>query len=74
MQDDTKKLIELSERIAVETDTRVNKDTRGHVWKTNARGHVDVYVGDFHNNITCANCGYVYCIACHNRPQKNCKK
>ena len=30
MQDDTKKLIELSERIAVETDTRVNKDTRGH--------------------------------------------
>jgi Fe2+ or Zn2+ uptake regulation protein len=68
-------LIELLERAASEQDARLNANTRGHVWIKNSRGHVDVDgSSDFHNHVQCEKCGYVYCIACHHVPQKDCTK
>lgn len=75
MDNETKYLIELLERAAVETDARVNKDTRGHVWEKDTRGHVIVDgSSDFHNHVKCEKCGYVYCIACHDAPPIACTK
>jgi Fe2+ or Zn2+ uptake regulation protein len=75
MDELTRKLIELSEQIDIENDARVNKNTRGHVWKLNDRGHVDIDgSSDFHNHVQCSKCGYVYCIACHDIPPKACTK
>lgn len=72
--DENQELIELLERAAIEQDARVNANTRGHVWTTRSNGHVDIHAGDFHNNVQCEKCGYVYCIACHDSPQKDCTK
>ena len=75
MDEQTRELIELLERGAIETDARVNRVTLGHVWITRPDGHVFVDgSSDFHNHVKCATCGYVYCIACHNEPQKVCTK
>lgn len=62
---DETKVLELLERSALETDARVNKSPNGHLWETRPDGHVDLYVGDFHSTVTCATCGYSYCIHCH---------
>ena len=67
-------LAEVMERAAVSQDERVNKDTRGHVWKLDEFRHVKIHGGDFHNTVTCEKCGYVYCIACHDVPPQACKK
>lgn len=67
-------LAELMENAAISQDKRVNANTKGHVWKLNEFNHVKINGGDFHNTVTCANCGYTYCIACHDIPPKPCKK
>jgi hypothetical protein len=75
MDAQTRELLELLERGAIEQDARVNADTRGHVWKLNSSGHVDVDgSSDFHNHVQCEKCGYVYCIACYTVPPKACTK
>ena len=73
MKYDNAELLEILERASIETDKRVNADTRGHVWVTK-NNHVVVFGGDFHNHIHCQKCGYVYCIACHDVPPKPCTK
>ena len=66
-------ILENLELVALETDARVNRVTLGHVWITDAHGHVLVDgSSDFHNHVKCAKCGYVYCIACYDEPQKVC--
>ena len=68
-------LSRILEAAAASQDARVNKNTRGHVWITRKDGHVDIDgSSDFHNHVTCAKCGYVYCIACFDSPQKDCTK
>jgi hypothetical protein len=74
MDELTRKVIESVEAARQEYDIRVYKNARGHVWKTDDDGHVDVHVGDFHNTVTCSKCGYTYCTACHDVPPKECKK
>jgi Fe2+ or Zn2+ uptake regulation protein len=75
MNFDIRELLAVMERAAVETDARVNANTRGHVWEKDSRGHVIVDgSSDFHNHVTCEKCGYVYCIACHDSPPIACKK
>ena len=69
------KLAAAMENSATERDARANENTRGHVWQLNEFGHVDIDgSSDFHNHVTCQNCGYVYCIACHDSPPKACTK
>jgi hypothetical protein len=69
------KLAEVMENSALSQDARVNTNTRGHVWELNNFGHVEIDGStDYHNFVTCEKCGYVYCIACHDRPQKDCTK
>lgn len=65
---------EVIESAAIETDNRVNRDSRGHKWTTDTRGHVRVHIGEFHNRVTCAKCGYSYCIACKDVPAIPCKE
>lgn len=75
MNEQTNELIELLERAAIEQDARVNKNTLGHVWITRPDGHVLIDGrSEYHNHVQCEKCGYVYCIACHDSPQKACTK
>jgi hypothetical protein len=72
-REEDKNLGEIMERAANEQDARVNKNPLGHVWIESEYGHVLIDgSSDFHNFIKCAKCGYVYCIACHDEPQKIC--
>lgn len=75
MDELTRELLAVMERAAIETDKRVNKNPRGHVWTKDSRGHVIVDgSSDYHNFVTCAKCGHTYCIACQSEPARPCHK
>lgn len=68
-------LAEVMEHSAQSWDARINANTRGHVWILDEFGHVEIDgSSDFHNHVTCAKCGYVYCVSCRDVPPKACNK
>jgi len=47
------------------------KETRGHIWKRDETGNVDIfaYDYDYHNGPRCIKCGYGFCHHCSKLPQ-----
>ena len=54
-------------------------DTRGHVWRTEDDGSVDIFAlyteGDagYHNGPACVKCFYSFCMHCHDMPDEDCE-
>ena len=49
-------------------------NNRGHVWKTEDDGEVDIFGNgaDFHNGPLCIRCGYEFCHHCQELPSEDC--
>lgn len=50
-------------------------ETRGHVWKRESDGSIDIFAGgddDRHNGPACVNCGYSFCHHCESVPDNDC--
>jgi len=51
-------------------------NNRGHIWKTEEDGDVDIFgleAGN-HNGPVCINCGYAFCHHCQDLPDEDCQK
>ncbi len=49
-------------------------NTRGHIWKTDDDGAVDIFGYEYgtHNGPVCVVCGYGFCHHCKELPSEDC--